>query len=290
MLRFFVDSDSDITLKEAKQYGADFISMPYEARGELIYPYIDFEDYDDKAFMNMLRSGVLPTTSALNEEEYINHFEPVFANGDDIIYVHFSRNMTASFDNMDNALKRLKEKYPERKFYEVDTKGITLCSYFTLIECLEMYKAGKSPEEIVEYGTKLADKCATYFFSDDLKFFRKSGRVGGFAGIMGNLIGIKPIIYMDDNGKMTNIGKVKGTKNAVKALIEYFDKLKAPDFKDHRILIGHGDAPELVEKIVEELKAKYGEDCKIQILPINPTAGSHCGPETVGISFYAIHR
>lgn len=290
MLRFFVDSDSDITLQEAKKYGVDFISMPYEVKGELIYPYKDFEVFDDKKFFNMLRGGVLPTTSALNQNEYELLFEPVFANGDDIIYVHFSRAMSATFDSMDRALEALKAKYPERKFYEVDTKGITICAYFIVLECLELYKAGKSAEEIVTHGNSLVDHVATYFFADDLKFFRKSGRVSGFAGIMGNLIGIKPIIYMDDKGGMTNIGKVKGTKNAVKAILDYFDKLKDPDFKKHRIIIAHGDTPELVAKISEEIKAKYGDDCNILISPINPTAGSHCGPNTVGIAFYAIHK
>ena len=290
MLRFFVDSDSDITLQEAKKYGADYISMPYEVKGELIYPYIDFEVFEDKKFYDMLRSGVIPTTSALNEAEYEKLFEPVFANGDDILYVHFSRAMSASFNSMDKALEVLKAKYPDRKFYEIDTKGITICSYFVLLECLDMYKDGKPLEEILAYGNSIVDHVATYFFADDLKFFRKSGRVSGFAGIMGNLIGIKPIIYMDDKGGMTNIGKVKGTKNAVKAILDYFDKLKHPDFKKHRIIIAHGDAPELAHKIADEIKAKYGDDCNVLINPINPTAGSHCGPNTVGIAFFAIHK
>lgn len=290
MLRFFVDSDSDITLEEAKKYGADYISMPYEAKGELVYPYVDFDKFDDAKFYSMLRGGVLPSTSALNQAEYEAAFEPVFANGDDIIYVHFSRNMSASFANMDKAVEALKAKYPERKFYEVDTKAITIGAYLNVLECLDMYKAGKSAEEIVAYGTALAPHIATYFFADDLKFFRKSGRVSGFAGIMGNLIGIKPIIYMDDNGGMTNIGKVKGTKNAVKEMLSYIDKLKSPEFKDHRIIVAHADSPDLANKVVQELKDKYGEDLNVVLIPVNPTAGSHCGPDTIGVAVHAIHR
>jgi fatty acid-binding protein DegV len=95
---------------------------------------------------------------------------------------------------------------------------------------------------------------------------------------------------MNDEGEMKNIGKVKGTKNAIKALADYVDQLKAPDFTKHKIIIAHGDAPELVEKLVALLKEKFGQDLDIMVGPINPTAAAHCGPDTIGITFYAIHR
>ena len=129
MLQLFTDTDTDITPALAREYGYELISMPYSIDGKTTYPYVDFDRFDDHAFYDLLRGGVLPTTSALSEEQYIQYFEPVFARGDDILYVHFSRAMTATFDSMDHALEQLKEKYPERRFYEVDSKGITTVSY-----------------------------------------------------------------------------------------------------------------------------------------------------------------
>lgn len=290
MLKVFTDSDSDITLEIAKKYGCELISYPYEVHGELIYPYRDFEVFDDKKYFEMLRSGVLPTTSALNEAEFTSYFEPAFADGNDVLYIHYSRSMSASFDNMDNAVKVLLKKYPDRKFYEIDTKAMTLGSLAVTIEALEMLKAGKTVDEVVEWSKKEVPHFATYFFADDLKFFRKSGRVSGLAGIMGNLIGIKPIIYMDDNGVLTNIGKVKGTKNAIKVLFDYFDKLKVDDFTKYTVYLGHGDSPELVQRLKEMIVEKYGDKINFFISPVNPTAGAHCGPDTIGITFHAIHR
>lgn len=290
MLRFFADTDSDVTLAIAKKYGCDLISYPYEMKGELVYPYVDFEEFDDKEYYGILIGGYIPTTSALNEYDFAKAFEPAFANGDDVIYVHYSRSMSASFNNMDKAVAELLKKYPDRKFYEIDTKSMTIGSLAMVLELLDLWKEGKSAEELIKASEEIIPHYATYFFSDDLKFFRKSGRVSGLAGIMGNLIGIKPIIYMSAEGQMTNIGKVKGTKNAIKALCDYFDQLKAQDFDKHRIVIGHGDSPELVEKLAASLKEKYGNKLNIVICPVNPTAGAHCGPETIGITFYALHR
>lgn len=290
MLKFFADTDCDVTLDIAKQYGLELISFPYEMKGELVYPYVDFEEFDDKEYYGILRNGYIPSTSALNEYDFTKAFEPVFANGDDIIYFHYSRNLSASFNNMDKAVAELLKKYPERKFYGIDTQSMTIGALAMIFELAALWKEGKSAEELIEASKEICPHYATYFFADDLKFFRKSGRVSGLAGIMGNLIGIKPIIYISENGKMLNIGKVKGTKNAIKALLDYVDTLKAPDFKKHKIVIGHGDSPELVEKLVISLKEKYGEDLDVFVCPVNPTAGAHCGPETIGITFYAIHR
>lgn len=290
MLRFFADTDCDVTLDIAKKHGIDLISFPYEVRGELIYPYKDFEQFKDLEYYDMLRGGVLPTTSALNQTEFEAAFEPAFAAGDDIIYVHYSRSMTASFNNMDAAVKELLAKYPGRKFWDIDTKTMTIGALAVTLECIELWKQGKTGDEIVKWAEKERTHFATYFFCDDLKFFRKSGRVSGLAGIMGNLIGIKPIIYMSAEGVMTNITKVKGTKNAMKALVDYVDALKSSEFEKHTIIVGHGGSPELANKLVEMLKEKHGDKVNFLVCPVNPTAGAHCGPDTIGVTFHAIHR
>lgn len=289
MLVLFTDTDTDITLKQAKEYGYHLISMPYSIESSEVYPYEDFEEFDAHSFYDTLRDGVLPKTSGISIENYRKYFEPHFENGDDILYVHFSRAMTATFNAMDIAVKELLEKYPERKFYTIDTKAITILSLNIVLEVGEMYKAGKTVDEILDWAKTEVDKFAVYFFADDLKFFKASGRVSGLAGTMGTLLGIRPIIYMSQEGKMVNIGKEKGRAKALARLIKYVEEL-GEDIKDHRVIVGHTDAPELVEEAVRFLKEKFGDDLPIMICDVNPTAGSHCGPSTVGICFHAKHR
>ena len=289
MLVLFTDTDTDITPAEAKEFGYRLISMPYSIDGDTVYPYEDFEEFDAHAFYDMLRGGVLPNTSAISAQRYKDYFEPVFKAGDDILYVHFSRNMTATFDNMDIAVKELQEQYPDRKFYEIDTMGITLCSLMTVKEIGDLYKEGKTAEEMLEWAKTEVNKVGCYFFADDLKFFKHSGRVSGIAGTMGTLLGIRPIIYMNEEGKMVSVGKEKGRVKAMERLLSFVDQL-GENVKDHRVLVGHADCRDIAEGIEKMLKEKYGDDLRTEIVDVNPTAGSHCGPNTVGVCFHAKRR
>ena len=289
MYTLFTDTDCDITPEIAAQYGYKLISMPYTINGQEIRPYVDFKEFDYKAFYNKLRQGVIPTTSALSPVEYINYFEPEFAAGRDILYVHFSAAMSATFNSMRLALEELAEKYPERKVYTVDTKGITLGSYSICLSIGEMYKNGASIEEIQAWADKEIDKTAFYFYADDLKFFGKSGRVSGFAAFFGNIIGLKPIIFIDTDGKMKTKDKCRGRKQALQTLLQYVIDLEE-DIKEHRVVIAHTDALPIAEEFGKMMKDYFGQDLEIEYEVVNPTAGSHCGPNAMGVTFHAKHR
>lgn len=291
MYALFTDTDTDLTPEEAKRFGYRMISMPYSVDGQTIYPYEDFEEFDSHAFYDLLRGGALPTTSAISAERYIEYFEPVFAAGEDILYVHFSAAMTVTFGFMDQAVAKLKEKYPERRFWQIDTKGITLGSLNIVKEIGDLYLAGKSAEEIVAWAKDEVDHFAIYFYADNLKFFQRSGRVSGIKAAMGTLLGVRPIIHMNDEGKMVSIGSERGRAKALDRLVQYVIDL-GDHVADHRIIVGHTDAPEIAEEVIAMLRERLpdGDKLRIELDVCNPTAGSHCGPDGVGISFHAIHR
>ena len=289
MLVLFTDSDTDFDLEKCKEYGYKLISMPYIIDGKEIYPYVDFKEFDYKTFYGMLRKGTLPKTTALSPVDYVKYFEPEFAAGNDIFYVHFSAAMTGTFNSMHIALEELKEKYPERKFYEVDTKGITLGSYNICLEIGELYLQGKSVEDMIKWAEKEVDRYACYFYADDLKFFKKSGRVSGLAAFFGGMIGVKPIIYMNGEGKMATYGKARGRAQAFQKICDIIAELQ-DDMKNHRIIIAHADCFELAKSFAEVVKERFGNDINIEYSIVNPTAGSHCGPNTLGISFHSKHR
>ena len=289
MIRLFTDTDTDITLEEAKKYGYKLISMPYIIDGKEVYPYEDFETFEYKEFYDVLRKGVIPSTCAISPSKYMEYFEEEFSKGNDILYVHFSAAMSGTFNAMNLAYQELKEKYPDRVLYTIDTKGITILSNIIVKEIGDMYLKGATVEEILKWAEEEVDHYATYFFADNLNFFAKSGRVNNIAAFMGNLIGLKPIIYMTQEGKMTNISKARGRQGAMLKLISYFDELAIEPTK-HRIIIGHTDALEVAKLLEKMLISKYGEGLDVEFVVVNPTAGSHCGPDTVGIAFYAKHK
>ena len=289
MYTIFTDTDTDITPQIAQKYGYHLISMPYSIDGETTYPYEDFDVFECHAFYDKLRGGVLPTTSAISEEKYISYFEPEFAAGHDILYVHFSAAMTVTFDVMHAALAKLAVKYPERKLYEIDTLGISIISLAMVEDVGQMYLDGKSPEEIIAWADVAVQKFGMYFFADDLKFFRRSGRVSGLAATMGTVLGVRPLIYMSPEGKMVSIGKERGRIRAMERLVAYVEEL-GDGVKEHTVIVGHTDAPDLAEEVAAMLRGKFGDDLDVVFMPVNPTAGSHCGPDGVGISFHAKHR
>lgn len=288
MLTIFTDTDCDITPEVAARYGFKLISMPYSINGKTVYPY-ETEMPALHDFYEGLRSGDLPTTSAVSEEKYKRYFRPEFEKGNDILYVHFSAAMSCTFESMERALEELKAEFPDRKFYRIDTKGITIISYAMICEIGDMYLNGADAETIMNWASTEVDKFSQYFFADDLKFFKRSGRVGGFSAIMGNLIGIRPIIYMSPEGKMESLSKERGRSRALSRLVSYMEEL-GEDMDKHRVVIGHTDAPDLAEDLKNLIIEKFGDSLKPEIVCTNPTAGSHCGPNGVGVAFHCKHR
>lgn len=285
----FTDTDTDLTPEEANHYGYKMISMPYILDGKEIKPYEDFEVFDYEAFYNLLRNGGLPKTCAINSEEYKKYFEPTLAEGKDILYVHFSKAMSGTFNAMNIAVEELKEKYPNNTIYTVDTKGITICSNNIVKEIGDLYLQGKSIKEILKWAEVEVDKFATYFYADNLDFFKLSGRIGNFSAIMGTLFGVHPILTMNSDGVMMSVGKCKGKKNTLNKLVDYVCEL-GEDIENHRIIIGHTDAMKIAKELKEILEERLGKKVAVEYVVVNPTAGSHCGPDTIGICFHATHR
>jgi len=289
MYSIFTDTDTDTTKQIAEHYGYRLISMPYAVDTTEVKPYEDFDEFDSHAFYDMLRSGVMPRTSSISELNYIDYFEPDFKAGRDILYVHFSRNNSSTFQAMDRAVETLKKKYPGREFYEIDARAISVGALAIVCEVGDMYLAGKDIPEILRWAETEVDHFAAYFFVDDLKFLQRSGRVGGVAGFVGNLLGVRPMLYMSAAGNLETVGKEKGRPNAMHRLVSYVEEL-GQDIEKHRIIIGHADVPELVERLKHMLIERFGENLRIETVLINPTVGCHSGPDTLGLSFHAIHR
>lgn len=197
--------------------------------------------------------------------------------------------MTNTFTFMNQAVEKLLKAYPERHFYHIDTKGISITCLSMALVIGEMAKEGKDIREILHFAETEVDHFATYFFADDLKFFQRSGRVSGLSATMGSLLGIRPIIYINDEGKMVSIGKEKGRKKALDRLIGYMEEL-GDDIGKYRVLVGHSDNAELAELLKQKIRERFGADLEIVTSVVNPTIGSHCGPDAIGVCFHAKHR
>ncbi len=287
MYQLFCDSNCELWYTTVKELGLNVIRMPYTLAGQE-YFYDMGEKTDLTAFFDAMKGGEVPKTSALNEEIYIEYFEPVLKKGEDIFYVTFSHAMSKTFDAMDRAIKTLKEKYPDREIRSVDTRSISMGCGFVVYYAALRYKEGATMDELEAYVKELSAHTATYFAVEDLTYLYRGGRVSGVSKVFGNLLNIKPVLHFDDEGRIVNIAKEKGFRRALSSMLGYM-KAKGQDVDKYKIIVIHADYKEVAERFVESIKAEYpAADVVLQY--VGPVIGAHCGPGTVGLIFHCSER
>ena len=288
MSRFFCDTNSELWYTVADELGLDVIAMPYSLDGEES-AYDLGRNTDFKAFYNSLKKGADAKTQALNMQNYIDYFEPVLAAGEDIIYVHFSRNMSGTFAQMDQAIAELKGKYPNRKISVVDTKSISIGEALIVYEAALLWKNGATDEEIVKFVEDNRQNYTVYFTVKDLTQLKRGGRISSVSYVAGTILNIKPVLCVGENGTLMKYGTAKGAKAALKTLVSRVKEIGSQIF-DHPIIITHADAEESADELKQMLISEFGDKLTIWTQQIGPTVGSHCGAGTVGIAFHSTKR
>lgn len=287
MYKLFCDSNCELWYTEIKKLGLEVIKMPYTLNDKE-YFYDMGENTDFEGFYKAMEDGAVPKTSALNEYAYAEYFEPVLAAGQDILYITFSHAMSATFAAMDAAISALKEKYPERTIRAIDTKTISLGAGFIVYYAALKYNEGASMEEVEEYINELIPHTATYFAVEDLTYLYRGGRVSGVSKVFGNLLGIKPILCFNDEGKIVNVDKQKGFKKAMAALRGYL-RDKGSELDKYKIFVLQSDCKDAASSFVADIKAEFPA-ADVVVQPVGPVIGSHCGPGTIGLIFHAKQR
>lgn len=279
---FFTDTDCEMWFSDAESLGMNVIGMPYTINGqESVYDYGKNTDID--AFYNEMSQGKVATTAALNVQDYIEYFEPVFAAGEDILYVHFSSQLSCTFDSMKKAVDMLLEKYPGRKFTSFDTLNISVGAGIQAIEACKLHNAGASDEEVIEFLKDFRDRIAIYFYVDSLHYLRRGGRVSAVSNFMGSLLNLKPILTVTSEGKLEKLTVMKGKKKATDFLFEKFKKEYLNDDR-YEIYVLDASNKEVADELAEKIRIS-GKNVRIRRLPVGPVIGAHSGPGTVGCIF-----
>ena len=265
-----------------------YISMPYTLKDKEYY-YDLGKNTDFKAFFSEVKRGELPITSALSPQNYVDIFTPYLENGQDILYVHFSSNLSGTFSFLEQAIKELKVRFPHQNIRHVDTLSITLGAGILVYEAAIMHKRGCTDEEIIKFVEKEREHYATYFTVDDLKHLVRGGRLSSTSAFFGGLLNIKPILRVNAEGKIEAVRKVTGRKKSILELIQIVKELGS-NVADHPIGILHADAEEEAVFLKEKIVELVGSDAEIWLQQVGPTIGSHCGQGTLAIVFHAKNR
>ncbi len=284
---FFCDSNCELSYKKVDELGIKVIGMPYNIDDvERDYDMGRKTDFVD--FFTKIQNGLMPKTSALNKQNYIDYFEPVLAGGNDIIYVHFSHNLSGTFEFMNSAIEELKEKYPERTIKTVDTLSISMSAGLIVYEAAKLWKSGSTDDEIIKWVEENRQHYTAYFVVEDLNHLKRGGRLTSTAALFGTMLNIKPILKIDSDGKIIKDGTERGRKKAILYMINKVKELGS-NIADHPIVVLNANAP----KGGEELKAevlKVVPEADIWEQSVGPTIGSHCGPGTIALVFHCKSR
>lgn len=245
------------------------------------------EDMSVKDFYNIMRTGGVARTSAINSEIFRETFETELKNGSDVIYIAFSSGLSNTCDNAEMVAQALKKDYPDRKVIVVDS----LCASggYGLLVCFAAKKRdeGASIEELRDYIISIRNKLCHWFTVDDLVYLKRGGRVSATKAFVGGMLGIKPVLHVDDEGHLINVAKARGRKASVKALADKFGELVI-DPKG-TIFISDGDCKEDAADLENILRQKYGA-VDITHTDIGPIIGAHAGPGTLALFFLGEHR
>ena len=281
------DSNEELWHTRVKELGLDCISMPYSIKGEEFY-YDLGEKTDFEYFYDCVRGGEIPKTQALNPEDYKRILTPYFEKGEDVLYVSFSHKMSGTFQQLDAALKELKEIYPDRKCTVFDTNSISLGAGIQAEQAAILKQNGASDEEILAFLEDFTNRVAVYFVVDDLMHLKRGGRCSGLAAVAGTLLGLKPMLTFNEEGGLSVITKLGGRKKAITTLAnKVIDELTDED--KYSVYVVDADCKEEGDKLRDLILAKR-PNANIVRQIVGPVIGSHCGPGTLGVIFVAAKR
>lgn len=280
--RIFVESSADFTPKMLKSFGLDLVPLKL-IRGEQT---MSNEEMDPKYFYDLERSGETMTTCAANVNDYIEAFEPHLKNGQDILLLGFTSGLSSSVNNAEQAACELREKYPERKIYIIDTKCANYGQGLLADLVTRKKAAGATIDEAKSYAEKMMLKIYHVFTVPSLMYLKKGGRISAATAIAGTVLGIRPVLYVQDDGKIYVAGKARGRRASIKALYDAFEK-HAVNPKSQNVYISHADCPEDAEELASMLRGKVKS---VTIGYIGPVFGCHCGPEALSLYFICDER
>ena len=239
-------------------------------------------------FYNEMRQGKTAKTSAINTQKFIDVFEKELQDGKDVVYIAFSSGLSTTYNSGVAAAEELKEKYPERKVLVVDSLAASAGYGMLLYLSAKQKDAGATPEEIVKYVEDNRLKIAHWFTVADLVYLKRGGRVSPTVAFVGGVLGIKPILHVDNEGHLISMSKVKGRRASIAELAKKFGD-GADKAAQQTVYISHGDCIEDAEILSDILKKEYGVKTEI-ITYVGPVIGAHAGPGVLAIFFIANER
>lgn len=245
---------------------------------------------DPKEFYNIMRSGAMPTTMAINPDLARKIFTDYIEEGYDVLHIAFSSALSGSCSVATTVARELCEENPGSKIIVIDSLCASLGEGLLVHKAAELKENGKSIEEVSAWLEKNKLNLCHMFTADDLFHLHRGGRVSKAAAIIGTLINVKPVLHVDNEGRLIPLNNVRGRKKALISLVDQMeDRLKDYSYNNDIFFISHGDCLEDAEFVADLVKDRFGINDSL-IYYVSPTIGAHSGPGTVALFFMGNER
>ena len=282
MRDFLITTDStvDLPIEYLKENKNIVISLSYMLEGKT---YEDLHGLPSKEFYDKVRSGSLPTTSQVNPEQARTAFEAVLKEGKDILHIAFSSGLSGSYNSARIAAEELMEEYKDATICVIDSLCASMGEGMLLYKVNEQKAMGKTLDETVKWAEDNKLHICHNFTVDDLNHLHRGGRVSKATAIIGTMVNIKPLLHVDNEGHLISIGKIRGRKKSLVALVERMEE-QITGYENDIVMISHGDCLEDAEFVKEHVEEKFGIK-NFMIHPVGPVIGTHSGPGTIALFF-----
>lgn len=281
------DNTADLPYSYYKQHDIEYMYLTYQMEGET---YGKQDEMEFKDFYERMRKGSIPTTSQVNSEEAKEVLRPLLIQGKDILHLAFSSGLSGSYNSVRMAAEELREEFPERKIVVIDSLCASLGEGLFVDKAVEMKEEGKSLEENAAWLEEHKLNFCHVFTVDNLFHLHRGGRVSKVAAVVGTMISLKPLLYVDNEGHLIPLKNVRGRRKSLSGLVTMMEE-RIGDWKDKntKIFISHGDCQEDAEYVARLVKEKFGYETFL-INTIGATIGAHAGPGTVALFFLGEYR
>lgn len=283
--RIITDSGCDFPNEMYAQLNLTMVPLSVEFRGSVTD---DRNDDSLKQLYDGLRAGESAKTSAVNPSRWAQVMEAPLAAGEDVLVMAFSSGLSTTYQSAVIAAEELREKYPERKLYVVDTLAASMGQGLLVWYACKKRDEGMSLEQLHAWVEKNKLHLCHWFTVDDLMHLKRGGRVSATTALVGTMLQIKPVLHVDNEGHLINVAKARGRKASIDALAKKVGEL-AGNYDNSTMFISHGDCREDAEYLAGILKEKYGVK-EVVISYVGAVIGSHSGPGTVALFFLGDHR
>ena len=282
------DSCCNLTEATIDELGIHILPLRFLVDGEEYRSYLKGEVTDLKQFYTMMREGKVIKTSLPNMSESEELVRGLLEKGKDVLLLGFSSALSGTYEAADLLFQQLAPSYPNRRLIAIDTLAASGGQGLLVYHAARLAQEGKSLEEVARWVVENRLHLAHWFTVDDLMFLFRGGRVSRTSAWAGTVLNIKPVMHVDDEGRLIPLEKVRGRKKSLNALVKHMEQSAVRPIQEP-VFITHGDCLEDAEYVAGQIREKLGvQDVRINY--VDPVIGAHSGPGTMALFFLADKR